>query len=697
MVGSFHNVSLLETDGVLPTYYQSMGHGVQPENLQPTQTVKILSIDDEAYVRQSIHTYLEDYGYQVIEAENGVAGLEAFHRDGADLVILDLRMPKMGGLQVLETLNLEAPDLPVIVVSGTGNMTSVVQALRLGAWDYIFKPIEDMTVLKHSVEKCLKESRLKKENRAYQERLEELVRERTLELRKSEQRYKAVFEYTGTAAIIIERDDIISMVNSRFAELVELPRAAIEGVKKWREFIAQRDVDLLAAQLIRCREDPDGTDAAMQCEVALNTASGETRYVYVSLGLIPGTERQVASLVDVTEKRRAEKRWQSLERQLRKSQKMEAIGTLAGGIAHDLNNILSPVMGYADMIMRASNPDSRLFQRSEKIQKAAMRAADLVSQVLAFNRGGAEEKRLIKLHPVLREAVKLLKGSIPATIKIIDDIDRNCDSVVADPTQVHQVVMNLCTNAYHAMEDTGGDMTVRLDQIHLPMEKRVENPNLIQGNGDYLRIQVRDTGCGMTEDILERIFDPYFTTKEEGKGTGLGLATAYSIIKSCQGDIRVESRPGQGACFTVLLPAQKADKGQEGGFQCQESRCPGRGERLMVVDDDYDIAAMCKEGFEYLGYRVEAFNSSTEALEYFREHHGKVDLVVTDQTMPEKTGIELAREMMAIREDLPVILCSGYAASINQETVQKAGIKRFIMKPVTVDTLSQEIQLILNP
>jgi PAS domain S-box-containing protein len=663
--------------------------------LKPRRAFNILIIDDEAIIRQSMRTYLKDSGYQVVEAENGRAGLLMLEKECPDLVILDLRMPQMGGLQFLETLNQDGIDIPVIVVSGTGTMTSVVQALRLGAWDYLFKPIEDLTMLAHAVEKCLKESQLRQENIAYQERLEELVRERTLELKASEQRYKAVFEYTGTAAIIVEPDHMISMANSRFADLVGMTQQEIEGQKTWQMFIADRDVDLLANHLRNNRTDPARADNAMQYEVALKTASGSPKFVYASLGLILGTECHVVSLVDVTEKKQAEKRWQGLERQLRKSQKMEAIGTLAGGIAHDLNNILSPVLGYADMIMRTSKPDGQVFQRSQKIQTAALRAADLVSQVLAFNRGGTEEKRRIKLHPVVREVVTLLKGSIPVTIKIVDRIDRHCDAVMADPTQIHQVIMNLCTNAYHAMEETGGKLVVQLDQIRMPLEKRVENPNLIQGSGDYLRIQVKDTGCGMADDILERIFDPYFTTKEESKGTGLGLATAYSIVKDCQGDIRVKSTPQQGSCFTVFLPACKCLDREISTGQHIEDQCTGAGERLMVVDDDYDIAAMCKEGFEYLGYRVASFSSSTEALDYFRKNHGQIDLVVTDQTMPEKTGTELIREMLTIRKDLPVILCSGYAAAINQKAVEQIGIKRFIMKPVTVDALSREIQQIL--
>jgi|GEM_PF-635841 len=669
----------------------------QANNFEQDRPYKILTIDDETFIRQSIRTYLEDYGFIVFEAENGQEGIEVFQREQPDLVLLDLRMPEMDGLQVLDILGAKFPDTPLLVASGTGSMTSVVQALRLGAWDYIFKPIEDMEVLKHAIEKSLNQSRLRKENRAYQERLEELVQERSLALERSEQLYKAVFEYTGTAAIIIEPDDVISMVNSKFAQMVGIERGAIEGEKKWQEFVSDRDIDIMVNHLRAGRDFRPENGSPFQYEVALADRSGKPKYVYVSLGLIPGTRRQVASLLDVTDKKEAEQRWQNLEKQLRKAQKMEAIGTLAGGIAHDLNNILSPVMGYADMIMGDSDPDSRVFERSKKIRKAALRAADLVSQVLAVKQGGKEETRRIRIHPVVREVVTLLKGSIPATISIVDRIDRNCDAVMADPTQIHQVMMNLCTNAYHAMEDTGGELTVVLRQVELSRADMVSYPNLAGGAGKYLVLEVWDTGCGMSEDVTERIFDPYFTTKEEGKGTGLGLATAYSIIQSCNGEIQVKSRPGEGSCFSVFIPAVSVS-GETESFEKRGAKdLRGRGQRLLVVDDDDDIAAMCKEGFECLGYKVDVFCSSKEALTFFRANYRGIDLVVTDQTMPGKTGLELAREMRAVKDDLPVILCSGYAASINRKVVADAGIKRFFMKPVTVDTLSKEVYDLLNP
>ncbi|MFA5906924.1 MAG: ATP-binding protein, partial [Desulfobacula sp.] len=515
-------------------------------------------------------------------------------------------------------------------------------------------------------------------------------------LQKSEERYKAIFEYTGTAAIIIEPDDTISMVNSKFAELAGMARQDIVDKKKWYDFVATDDIDVMRNYFEARVNLKTENYAPMQYEIKFTGNDGEEKYVYVSLGVIPGTDKAVVSLLDVTEKKKAEQRWRSLENQLRKAQKMEAIGTLAGGIAHDLNNILSPVLGYADMIMRSSDPSTNVFQRSEKIQKAALRAADLVSQVLTFNRRNEEEKRIIRIHPVTKEVIKLLKGSIPSTISIVDEIDRNCGSVEADPTQIHQVVMNLCTNAYHAMEEKGGTLTVRLNEVTLTPSDIVDYASPECSAGPYLALEVSDTGCGMTEDIMERMFDPYFSTKEEGKGTGLGLATVYGIVKSCKGIIRVKSEVNKGSTFTVFLPVVSVENFAETGEAIRHGQDAGSGERLLVVDDDKDIALMCKEGFETLGYKVDVFFSSTNALDFFKRNYHCIDLVVTDQTMPGKTGLDLSKEMLAIKKDIPIILCSGHTGAVTKMKIEEAGIKSFVMKPVTVEELSKKIQQLLK-
>ena len=652
----------------------------------------ILTIDDESYIRQSIKSYLEDFGFKVFEAENGKKGLQVFNSNKIDLVLLDLRMPEMNGLEVLKTIKAKSPDTPLIVASGTGNIEAVVEALHLGAWDYVLKPIEDMNVLYHAITKCLTESQLKKENKIYQERLEELVNERTKELEESEKRYKAIFEHTGTAAIILESDYTISMANSQFCEIAGFEKNEIEWKKKWSDFVSDEHNDLIN----KFSEQNNGVNgtALDHNEITIINKSKKQKYTYTTFAMLPGIKKIAVSLLDITEKKEAERRWAHIEKQLRNAQKMEAIGTLAGGIAHDLNNILSPVLGYSEMTMMDVPPESKAYKHSEKIQKAALRAADLVSQILSFSRSGEEEKRPIKIHPVAKEVIKLLKGSIPSTIKITDNIDRNCGNVEADPTQIHQIIMNLCTNAFHAMEKTGGELTVSLKETPLSEKILKEHPNLTLNN--YLVLEVSDTGCGIDEKIQERIFDPYFTTKKEGKGTGLGLATVYSIVKSYNGAIAIKSSLSKGTVFTIMLPVNKSKPKKHHSRSKLNHGKNIKGRTILFVDDNKDIVEMCKQGLEAANFKVSHFSSSLKALDYFKDHHKELDVVVTDQTMPDKTGIALAGEMKAINQTIPIILCSGYAEAVNQEEIKMAGINKFIKKPLSVDVLSTAIQNILN-
>ena len=652
----------------------------------------ILTIDDESYIRQSIKAYLEDFGFTILEAENGKKGIEIFNSNKIDLILLDLRMPEMNGLEVIKIIKQKSPETPVIVASGTGNISAVVEALHLGAWDYILKPIEDMNVLYHSVTKSLAESKLKEENKIYQERLEELVKERTKELAESEKRYKVIFEHTGTAAVILEHDYTISMANSQFCEITGLKKTEIEWEKKWHDFIADEHKDII--NQFYEQKDKNYNLKPAQHEIILINADGEKRYIYATFAILPGIDKITASLLNITEKKEAEQRWNSLQKQLRKSQKMEAIGTLAGGIAHDLNNILSPVLGYSEMTMMDVEPGSKVYQHSEKIQKATLRAADLVSQILSFNRSTEGEKKPIRIHPVAKEAIKLLKGSIPSTIKIVDKIDRNCGYVEAEPTRIHQIIMNLCTNAFHAMEATGGELTLSLKEISLSKEELIKNPNLTLNK--YIALQVTDTGYGMDDKTQERIFDPYFTTKEEGKGTGLGLATVYSIVNSYNGAIFVKSSLGDGTSFTIVLPIDYTKTKKETKSLKTNIKKKTKGEKILFVDDNKDIVEMCKQGLEALDYKVIDFSSSLDAINFFKDHHQEIDLVVTDQTMPYQTGIGLAKEMKRINQTIPIILCSGYAEAVDKKEIDMAGISRFIKKPLSVDELSSVIQNILK-
>ena len=377
-----------------------------------------------------------------------------------------------------------------------------------------------------------------------------------------------------------------------------------------------------------------------------------------------------------------------LEKQVRHSQKMEAIGTLAGGVAHDFNNILYPILGYTEMALEEVAEGSPARESLDEILTAAQRARKLVEQILTFSRLDHQGRIPLKIQGAVKEALNLLRATLPVTIEVVQRIDENCGPVLADPTQIQQVVMNLCTNAFHAMQDHGGTLTVGLEEIQIASED-------LPGSQDpvtYVKLTVADTGYGMSKDVLERIFEPYFTTKKVGEGTGMGLAVVHGIIKGYDGDIQVHSESGNGTTFNVYLPRiykdvrtarpapEKIEKGDE---------------RILLVDDEDQIARMLEQMLESLGYRVRAVSDPLEALEIFENTPQAFDLVITDMTMPKITGDLLARELMKIRPGIPVILCTGFSKLIDEDRAKKIGIRRLIMKPIIKSEIAGAIREVL--
>ena len=380
-----------------------------------------------------------------------------------------------------------------------------------------------------------------------------------------------------------------------------------------------------------------------------------------------------------------------METQLQQAQKMEAIGTLAGGIAHDFNNILFPISGYTEMLLLDTPDDSPQHHSLSEILAGAKRAGELVKQILTFSRQRQHELKPLKVEVVVKEALKLIRSSLPTTIEIRQNVNKDCGLVMADPTQIHQIVMNLCTNAYHAMEETGGKLIVNLKGVELETED-LKDPSMISGK--YVCLTVADTGPGMEQSIIDRIFDPYFTTKENGKGTGLGLAVVHGIVKSHGGHISVYSEPGKGTEFKVHLPVIKEQK--ETSKVETDTPIQKGDERILLVDDQDIIVQIEKQMLERLGYRVTARTSSIDALEAFRMEPDKFDLVITDLTMPNMTGDKLAVELIKIRSEIPVILCTGFSEMMSKEKAQSLGIEGFLMKPVVLKDLSGMIRKVLD-
>ncbi|MFH2100161.1 MAG: ATP-binding protein [Pseudomonadota bacterium] len=390
-----------------------------------------------------------------------------------------------------------------------------------------------------------------------------------------------------------------------------------------------------------------------------------------------------ASLIqEMADRAAADQEKKRLEIRLQQAHKMEAIGTLAGGIAHDFNNLLFPIMGYTEMILSDLPVDSPLRDKLRAILSASRRARDLVNQILTLARQTQEESRPVNCHRIVRDVVKLLRATIPATIEIRQNLCGHGGVILADPTRVHQVALNLCTNAFHAMRERGGVLEITLDERDLGSVDVPPGTTLTAGR--WVLLSVRDTGSGMDRRVLERIFEPYFTTKEVGEGTGMGLSVVHGIVTKYGGDLQVKSEPGWGTVFDVYFPAMKGGEALEEA--AGEEICEGVG-HLLLVDDEPLILDMMAEMLEAAGYRVSQETSGVRALETFRDHPGLFDAVITDMTMPHMTGDVLAKRIMEIRPDVPIILCTGFSEKINGEKARQMGIAAFLLKPVVMKKL----------
>jgi PAS domain S-box-containing protein len=388
---------------------------------------------------------------------------------------------------------------------------------------------------------------------------------------------------------------------------------------------------------------------------------------------------------DVTENK-------ALQRQLQQAQKMEIIGTLAGGIAHDFNNILASVLNCAEMALADAPPASPLRELLEVVIRAANRGKDLVARLLTFSRREAKGQKPVDVGKVLQESLQLVRASLPTTIEIRQEIAPDAGLVSADPTQIHQIILNLCTNAFYAMGEEGGVLELKLHPTRLG---GVEASDLKVAPGPYLQLVVRDSGCGMDADTRARIFDPFFSTRKGKGGTGLGLAVVRNIVRGSRGAIRVTSEVGKGAVFTVFLPllensAAELEQEEESGH------VPGGHERILLVDDDRELVATWEKLFTSFGYEVTATWQARQALELFRGNPAGFDLVISDYTMPGLTGLQLAEELLRIRPDLPVILCTGYRDSCNPEKIRALGIRRVVGKPVGRQELAEIVRQVLD-
>nr|MBF0221891.1 response regulator [Desulfobulbaceae bacterium] len=675
--------------------------------------MKILIVDDNIDDRVLLRHIVERNGHEPIEAKDGKEGLEIAVHHHPDLIISDALMPVMDGFVFLKKIKEDEVlrTIPFIFYSATYQEDKdVALAKRLGARAYIFKPkdpIELWAEVEQTLFSCQQEtavsSKLLKEDEVecleqYSEIVATKLEEKVAELE------NALCLCVESEREIQEQHECLQNVLDALTHPFYIINASDYTIvlANKASHLSRYKAGITCYQLTHNQSKPcTGQDHPCTIiEIKKNlgpvvlkhthlNAEGEARTVEVHgypIFASDGTvERVIEYCIDVTEQ-------DELKRQLQQAQKMEAIGTLAGGIAHDFNNILTAILGYSEMVLEQLPDGSMLRMQQEQVIKAGDRAKELVRQILAFSRQDNQERIPMQIHMIVREALSLLRSSIPTTIEIITNIDTKAGMVLVDPTQIHQVVMNLCTNAYHAMRITGGTMTINLSACQIGKEELLAQTKILSP-GIYVKLEVSDTGCGIDKNTLGKIFDPYFTTKKKGDGTGLGLSVVNGIVKNYGGYVSVSSALGIGSKFEVYIPSIHAvgdvTKTEQKGY-------PYGTENILIVDDDDSIVNLQQLMLENLGYHVRSFTDSNELLQAFKSLPGEVDLVVTDMTMPEMTGAKLSQKLMAVRPDIPVIICSGFSELIDAGKAEALGIKAYLKKPVSKRDLAETVRRVLD-
>ncbi len=510
--------------------------------------------------------------------------------------------------------------------------------------------------------------------------LKKQVHIRTEELKESQEKLKSIMDNSSALIYLKDVNGKYLFVNKKFASLFNIAEPDVIG---------REDSDLFPEDRARSFKENDKKvlDSACPLEFEEFLELPDGRHTYISVKFpVFNTEGKAVSVcgitTDITERK-------ILERKLIQSYKMEAIGRLAGGIAHDFNNILTAIIGNTELILmeHENNPFSENLQ---EILKSGIRARDLVKQILTFSRYTEEVKKTINIPSVIGESFRLLRATLPKTIDIKLKTEGDNLAVFADETHIHQIFMNLCTNAAYSMREKGGTVTVDIGVFDITSDNMSEYDEL--NPGSYIRLSVTDTGHGMTQDVVDKIFEPFFTTKPLGEGTGMGLSIVHGIVKNYGGTILVSSEPGKGSTFQAFLPMvyyPVREEKKNGGI------CRGSG-NILFVDDEEGIVNLWNTVLERAGYHVSSFTDSKKALETFKRDPFMFDIVITDHTMPELTGFNMAKEILTVRPDVPVILCTGFNEEINREKVLQEGIKRFMLKPVEIAELTETVKVLLE-
>ena len=648
---------------------------------------KILLIDDKQDNLVTLSAILKNLmaGCHLLTAQSGREGIEKAKTESPDTILLDIKMPEMDGYEVCNRLKEieQTKHIPVIMISAIKTESEdLVKGLETGADAFLAKPIDEYLLIAQ-VKTALRIKSAEDKLRDQKDLLEIMVRERTRALRESEERMKAILRASPVGiGLFINRE--LQWANETMHRMLGYEEGSLSGQSARRFYLDDEAYEEVGRKLIPVVDKEGAGELESQWARKDGTAF-DCRIRACTLYPRDPAKGHIVTISDISESKR-------LEAQLQQAQKMEAIGTLAGGIAHDFNNILGAIIGYAELARMRADQESDVAADLDLVIKSGKRAADLVQQILTVSRRHKKEQRPMQLKYILKEALKMLRATLPSTIEVKEVAGKNMVVINADPAQMHQVIMNLCTNAAHAMQEDGGVLEMGIGDVQVGSEGS-ESDCLDLSPGSYLKLTVRDTGYGIPSHLMDKIFDPYFTTKDTGEGTGLGLSVVQGIVKAHEGTITVDSEPGKGTTFHVYLPIIQEEEKPE---NAPEGPLPTGSERILFVDDEELLIELGSQMLEILGYEVVTKKSSTEALELFRSEPDRFDLVITDMTMPHMTGDKLARELMEIRPDIPIILCTGHSKLISEKQAKEMGIKAFVGKPILKRAMAETVRKVLD-
>ncbi|MDD3051778.1 MAG: response regulator [Candidatus Cloacimonetes bacterium] len=583
-----------------------------------------------------------------------------------DMILLDILMPEMDGYEVCKRLkaNPVTKDIPVIFITALNKSHDQTYGLSLGAIDYITKPF-NASITKARINNHL-------------------------ELRRLSLQYEKVFDGTSDSLVLVETDEkgLFHYLrgNKTHQEITGFNPEKLKG-KTPTEIYGKEMGESLAAKYHQCLSE----NRSIYFEENIDTKDGErVLFTCITPIIVKGkNDCIVSSSTDITDLKKAEEEKLNLEKRLQQSHRLETIGTLAGGIAHDFNNILTPILGYAELALRSISQDTHIEEMLVEIKRSANRAKELVRQILSFNCRMENDMKLVSLQDIISSTMKFIRTSIPATINISVNLNESVGRIMADSSQINQVIVNICTNAYQAMTNEKGDILIELITF-TPDEKFIEYHPSFE-NKEYALMKISDTGTGIPETIIDRIFEPFFTTKEVDKGTGLGLSVVHGIVKAHKGEICAESTPERGTIISVYFPVAKEVQSSSGNGIIGKNKMI-KENSIIVVDDNKSVLKVISLILKKSGYKVKSFSCGKEAWSFARDNLVDFDLLISDLTMPRITGIELAKSIYDINPDFPVLILSGYGRDYSENPVGKYGIKKVLAKPIETETLIKAVK-----